>query len=162
MCCLGGLDSSVRSSKNLRLLAQTSRRGEISCLFCALRSGHPGNHPETRADGRELQTADLLAPGRGIHAAPLPGNAAGPGGPRASDEPSSRVGSALVTLAGLSAPPQSCVELGKRAPTPIREKEVTLCMKCQEPFNSITKRRHHCKACGHVGPAPVADAQRET
>uniref|UniRef100_A0A8C6U6U9 FYVE, RhoGEF and PH domain containing 1 n=1 Tax=Neogobius melanostomus TaxID=47308 RepID=A0A8C6U6U9_9GOBI len=32
-----------------------------------------------------------------------------------------------------------CVELGKRAPTPIREKEVTLCMK-----------RHHCKACGHV------------
>ncbi|XP_056130132.1 FYVE, RhoGEF and PH domain-containing protein 1 [Lampris incognitus] len=46
--------------------------------------------------------------------------------------------------------PESCVELGKRAPTPIREKEVTLCMKCQEPFNSITKRRHHCKACGHV------------
>ncbi|XP_073326771.1 FYVE, RhoGEF and PH domain-containing protein 1 [Pagrus major] len=45
---------------------------------------------------------------------------------------------------------KSCVELGKRAPTPIREKEVTLCMKCQEPFNSITKRRHHCKACGHV------------
>uniref|UniRef100_A0A3P8PT84 FYVE, RhoGEF and PH domain containing 1 n=1 Tax=Astatotilapia calliptera TaxID=8154 RepID=A0A3P8PT84_ASTCA len=43
-----------------------------------------------------------------------------------------------------------CAELGKRAPTPIREKEVTLCMKCQEPFNSITKRRHHCKACGHV------------
>ncbi|KAF7647753.1 hypothetical protein LDENG_00167190 [Lucifuga dentata] len=42
------------------------------------------------------------------------------------------------------------MELGKRAPTPIREKEVTLCMKCQEPFNSITKRRHHCKACGHV------------
>lgn len=50
--------------------------------------------------------------------------------------------------------PQSCVELGKRAPTPIREKEVTLCMKCQEPFNSITKRRHHCKACGHVRSPP--------
>ncbi|KAM8754884.1 FYVE, RhoGEF and PH domain-containing protein 1 isoform 1-T1 [Acanthopagrus schlegelii] len=51
-----------------------------------------------------------------------------------------------------STPPHSpsCVELGKRAPTPIREKEVTLCMKCQEPFNAITKRRHHCKACGHV------------
>ncbi|XP_038867516.1 FYVE, RhoGEF and PH domain-containing protein 1-like [Salvelinus namaycush] len=47
-------------------------------------------------------------------------------------------------------PPSNCNELGKRAPTPIREKEVTLCMKCQEPFNSITKRRHHCKACGHV------------
>ncbi|XP_006898944.1 PREDICTED: LOW QUALITY PROTEIN: FYVE, RhoGEF and PH domain-containing protein 1 [Elephantulus edwardii] len=42
------------------------------------------------------------------------------------------------------------VDLGKRAPTPIREKEVTMCMRCQEPFNSITKRRHHCKACGHV------------
>ena len=25
-----------------------------------------------------------------------------------------------------------------------------MCMRCQEPFNSITKRRHHCKACGHV------------
>ncbi|XP_069039876.1 FYVE, RhoGEF and PH domain-containing protein 1 isoform X2 [Lepisosteus oculatus] len=48
-------------------------------------------------------------------------------------------------------PPNSPnTDLGKRAPTPIREKEVTLCMKCQEPFNSITKRRHHCKACGHV------------
>ncbi|KAM9786300.1 FYVE, RhoGEF and PH domain-containing protein 1 [Neosynchiropus ocellatus] len=51
-----------------------------------------------------------------------------------------------------SSPPHSpsCVELGKRAPTPVRENAVTLCMKCQEPFNSITKRRHHCKACGHV------------
>ncbi|XP_003802773.1 FYVE, RhoGEF and PH domain-containing protein 1 [Otolemur garnettii] len=48
-------------------------------------------------------------------------------------------------------PPHSPnVDLGKRAPTPIREKEVTMCMRCQEPFNSITKRRHHCKACGHV------------
>ncbi|XP_066566210.1 FYVE, RhoGEF and PH domain-containing protein 1 [Amia ocellicauda] len=48
-------------------------------------------------------------------------------------------------------PPNSPnTDLGRRAPTPIREKEVTLCMKCQEPFNSITKRRHHCKACGHV------------
>uniref|UniRef100_A0A7N6BY35 FYVE, RhoGEF and PH domain containing 1 n=1 Tax=Anabas testudineus TaxID=64144 RepID=A0A7N6BY35_ANATE len=55
---------------------------------------------------------------------------------------------AVILLCRL--PLQSCVELGKRAPTPIREKEVTLCMKCQEPFNSITKRRHHCKACGHV------------
>uniref|UniRef100_A0A4X2LWT7 FYVE, RhoGEF and PH domain containing 1 n=1 Tax=Vombatus ursinus TaxID=29139 RepID=A0A4X2LWT7_VOMUR len=48
-------------------------------------------------------------------------------------------------------PPSSPnVDLGKRAPTPIREKEVTMCMRCQEPFNPITKRRHHCKACGHV------------
>ncbi|XP_039221948.1 FYVE, RhoGEF and PH domain-containing protein 1 isoform X2 [Crotalus tigris] len=41
-------------------------------------------------------------------------------------------------------------ELGRRAPTPIREKEVTLCMQCKEPFNALTKRRHHCRACGHV------------
>ncbi|XP_041130054.1 FYVE, RhoGEF and PH domain-containing protein 1-like [Polyodon spathula] len=47
-------------------------------------------------------------------------------------------------------PPNSPLNLGCRAPTPIREKEVTLCMTCQESFNSITKRRHHCKACGHV------------
>ncbi|XP_042201462.1 FYVE, RhoGEF and PH domain-containing protein 1 isoform X2 [Callorhinchus milii] len=48
-------------------------------------------------------------------------------------------------------PPDSpASDLGRRAPTPIREKDVTMCMKCQEPFNSITKRRHHCKACGHV------------
>uniref|UniRef100_F7CGE4 FYVE, RhoGEF and PH domain containing 1 n=1 Tax=Ornithorhynchus anatinus TaxID=9258 RepID=F7CGE4_ORNAN len=48
-------------------------------------------------------------------------------------------------------PPNSPnTDLGRRAPTPIREKEVTMCMRCQEPFNSITKRRHHCKACGHV------------
>uniref|UniRef100_A0A8C6XXU6 FYVE, RhoGEF and PH domain containing 1 n=1 Tax=Naja naja TaxID=35670 RepID=A0A8C6XXU6_NAJNA len=40
--------------------------------------------------------------------------------------------------------------LGRRAPTPIREKEVTLCMQCKEPFNALTKRRHHCRACGHV------------
>lgn len=53
---------------------------------------------------------------------------------------------------------QSCAELGKRAPTPIREKEVTLCMKCQEPFNSITKRRHHCKACGHVRSSSITSA----
>ncbi|XP_053870811.1 FYVE, RhoGEF and PH domain-containing protein 1 [Malaclemys terrapin pileata] len=41
-------------------------------------------------------------------------------------------------------------ELGRRAPTPIREKEVTLCMRCQEPFAALTRRRHHCRACGRV------------
>ncbi|CAM4673751.1 unnamed protein product [Lepidochelys olivacea] len=41
-------------------------------------------------------------------------------------------------------------ELGRRAPTPIRENEVTLCMQCQEPFAALTKRRHHCRACGRV------------
>ncbi|KAM7134163.1 LOW QUALITY PROTEIN: FYVE, RhoGEF and PH domain-containing protein 1 [Macrochelys suwanniensis] len=38
---------------------------------------------------------------------------------------------------------------GRRAPTPIRETEVTLCMRCQEPFAALTKRRHHW-ACGRV------------
>nr|XP_014348103.1 PREDICTED: FYVE, RhoGEF and PH domain-containing protein 4 isoform X2 [Latimeria chalumnae] len=41
-------------------------------------------------------------------------------------------------------------ELGKRAPKWIRDNEVTMCMKCKEPFNALTRRRHHCRACGHV------------
>uniref|UniRef100_A0A672R786 FYVE, RhoGEF and PH domain-containing protein 4-like n=1 Tax=Sinocyclocheilus grahami TaxID=75366 RepID=A0A672R786_SINGR len=48
----------------------------------------------------------------------------------------------------------SCVfqkeELGKRAPRWIRDNEVTMCMKCKEPFNPLTRRRHHCRACGYV------------
>lgn len=27
---------------------------------------------------------------------------------------------------------------------------VTMCMRCQEPFNALTRRRHHCRACGYV------------
>nr|XP_057942823.1 FYVE, RhoGEF and PH domain-containing protein 4a isoform X2 [Doryrhamphus excisus] len=41
-------------------------------------------------------------------------------------------------------------ELGKRAPRWIRDNEVTMCMKCKEPFNALTRRRHHCRACGYV------------
>ncbi|XP_073785243.1 FYVE, RhoGEF and PH domain-containing protein 4a isoform X3 [Danio rerio] len=41
-------------------------------------------------------------------------------------------------------------ELGKRAPRWIRDNEVTMCMKCKEGFNAITRRRHHCRACGYV------------
>ncbi|XP_016303169.1 FYVE, RhoGEF and PH domain-containing protein 4-like isoform X1 [Sinocyclocheilus anshuiensis] len=41
-------------------------------------------------------------------------------------------------------------ELGKRAPRWIRDNEVTMCMKCKEPFNPLTRRRHHCRACGYV------------
>ncbi|XP_056223521.1 FYVE, RhoGEF and PH domain-containing protein 4-like isoform X1 [Seriola aureovittata] len=41
-------------------------------------------------------------------------------------------------------------ELGRRAPRWIRDNEVTVCMKCQEPFNALTRRRHHCRACGCV------------
>ncbi|XP_028813380.1 FYVE, RhoGEF and PH domain-containing protein 4-like isoform X1 [Denticeps clupeoides] len=44
----------------------------------------------------------------------------------------------------------STAELGKRAPRWIRDNEVTLCMKCKEPFNALTRRRHHCRACGYV------------
>ncbi|XP_041834110.1 FYVE, RhoGEF and PH domain-containing protein 4-like isoform X2 [Melanotaenia boesemani] len=41
-------------------------------------------------------------------------------------------------------------ELGRRAPRWIRDNEVTQCMTCQEPFNALTRRRHHCRACGFV------------
>ncbi|KAM3870080.1 FYVE, RhoGEF and PH domain-containing protein 4a [Diretmus argenteus] len=44
----------------------------------------------------------------------------------------------------------SVAELGKRAPRWIRDNEVTMCMKCKEPFNALTRRRHHCRACGYV------------
>ncbi|XP_047452187.1 FYVE, RhoGEF and PH domain-containing protein 4a isoform X2 [Mugil cephalus] len=44
----------------------------------------------------------------------------------------------------------SKAELGKRAPRWIRDNEVTMCMKCQESFNALTRRRHHCRACGYV------------
>ncbi|XP_066580687.1 FYVE, RhoGEF and PH domain-containing protein 4a isoform X2 [Amia ocellicauda] len=44
----------------------------------------------------------------------------------------------------------STAELGKRAPRWIRDNEVTMCMKCREPFNALTRRRHHCRACGYV------------
>ncbi|XP_061663459.1 FYVE, RhoGEF and PH domain-containing protein 4-like [Syngnathoides biaculeatus] len=41
-------------------------------------------------------------------------------------------------------------ELGRRAPRWIRDNEVSVCMKCREPFNALTRRRHHCRACGCV------------
>ncbi|KAJ6659895.1 hypothetical protein lerEdw1_018351 [Lerista edwardsae] len=41
-------------------------------------------------------------------------------------------------------------ELGKRAPQWVRDKLVTMCMRCKEPFNAFTRRRHHCRACGYV------------
>ncbi|XP_072311098.1 FYVE, RhoGEF and PH domain-containing protein 4-like [Eucyclogobius newberryi] len=45
---------------------------------------------------------------------------------------------------------QPMKELGRRAPKWIRDHEVTTCMKCNEPFNPLTRRRHHCRACGCV------------
>uniref|UniRef100_A0A671T6M8 FYVE, RhoGEF and PH domain-containing protein 4-like n=1 Tax=Sinocyclocheilus anshuiensis TaxID=1608454 RepID=A0A671T6M8_9TELE len=50
----------------------------------------------------------------------------------------------------LQASRKSRLELGKRAPRWIRDNEVTMCMKCKEPFNPLTRRRHHCRACGYV------------
>ncbi|XP_029097451.1 FYVE, RhoGEF and PH domain-containing protein 2 isoform X9 [Monodon monoceros] len=41
-------------------------------------------------------------------------------------------------------------ELGLRAPQWVRDKMVTMCMRCQEPFNALMRRRHHCRACGYV------------
>ncbi|XP_029429695.1 FYVE, RhoGEF and PH domain-containing protein 2 [Rhinatrema bivittatum] len=41
-------------------------------------------------------------------------------------------------------------ELGKRAPLWVRDNLVTLCKRCMEPFHPITRRRHHCRACGYV------------
>ncbi|XP_062373808.1 FYVE, RhoGEF and PH domain-containing protein 4 isoform X2 [Sardina pilchardus] len=48
-------------------------------------------------------------------------------------------------------------ELGRRAPRWIRDNEVTMCMKCKEPFNVLTRRRHHCRACGYVVCAKCSD-----
>ncbi|XP_045397821.1 FYVE, RhoGEF and PH domain-containing protein 2 [Lemur catta] len=48
-------------------------------------------------------------------------------------------------------------ELGLRAPLWIRDKMVTMCMRCQEPFNALTRRRHHCRACGYVVCARCSD-----
>lgn len=44
-------------------------------------------------------------------------------------------------------------ELGLRAPQWVRDKMVTMCMRCQETFNALTRRRHHCRACGYVSAA---------
>lgn len=46
-------------------------------------------------------------------------------------------------------------ELGLRAPQWVRDNMVTMCMRCQEPFNALTRRRHHCRACGYVS-APAS------
>ncbi|XP_072050566.1 FYVE, RhoGEF and PH domain-containing protein 4-like isoform X3 [Amphiura filiformis] len=41
-------------------------------------------------------------------------------------------------------------ELGMRAPRWIKDEEVTMCMRCGTDFKAITRRRHHCRACGAV------------
>uniref|UniRef100_UPI00358E03FA FYVE, RhoGEF and PH domain-containing protein 2-like n=1 Tax=Myxine glutinosa TaxID=7769 RepID=UPI00358E03FA len=50
-------------------------------------------------------------------------------------------------------------ELGKRAPQWIHDMDTTMCMKCKELFNTITRRRHHCRACGHVVCAKCSESR---
>ncbi|XP_073938409.1 FYVE, RhoGEF and PH domain-containing protein 2 isoform X2 [Castor canadensis] len=52
-------------------------------------------------------------------------------------------------------------ELGLRAPQWVRDKMVTMCMRCQETFNALTRRRHHCRACGYVVCARCSDYRAE-
>ncbi|XP_032195670.1 FYVE, RhoGEF and PH domain-containing protein 2 isoform X5 [Mustela erminea] len=52
-------------------------------------------------------------------------------------------------------------ELGLRAPQWVRDKMVTMCMRCWEPFNALTRRRHHCRACGYVVCAKCSDYRTE-
>ncbi|XP_053770242.1 FYVE, RhoGEF and PH domain-containing protein 2 isoform X2 [Desmodus rotundus] len=52
-------------------------------------------------------------------------------------------------------------ELGLRAPQWVRDRMVTMCMRCQEPFNALTRRRHHCRACGYVVCARCSDYRAE-
>ncbi|NXP85446.1 FGD2 protein, partial [Passerina amoena] len=52
-------------------------------------------------------------------------------------------------------------ELGRRAPQWVRDNLVTMCMRCREPFNAITRRRHHCRACGYVVCARCSDYKAE-
>ena len=40
-------------------------------------------------------------------------------------------------------------ELGKKAPAWVRDESVSMCMACDAIFTAI-RRRHHCRACGHV------------
>ncbi|KFO80408.1 FYVE, RhoGEF and PH domain-containing protein 2, partial [Cuculus canorus] len=51
--------------------------------------------------------------------------------------------------------------LGRRAPQWVRDNLVTMCMRCKEPFNAITRRRHHCRACGYVVCARCSDYKAE-
>ncbi|XP_022359384.1 FYVE, RhoGEF and PH domain-containing protein 2 isoform X2 [Enhydra lutris kenyoni] len=52
-------------------------------------------------------------------------------------------------------------ELGLRAPQWVRDKMVTMCMRCREPFNALTRRRHHCRACGYVVCAKCSEYRAE-
>ncbi|XP_067907838.1 FYVE, RhoGEF and PH domain-containing protein 3-like isoform X2 [Heterodontus francisci] len=46
--------------------------------------------------------------------------------------------------------PSALMDSGKRASKTKRDKEKQACKSCSETFNSITKRRHHCKQCNAI------------
>ncbi|XP_041048279.1 FYVE, RhoGEF and PH domain-containing protein 3-like isoform X1 [Carcharodon carcharias] len=46
--------------------------------------------------------------------------------------------------------PSAFMDSGKRASKTKRDKEKQACKSCSETFNSITKRRHHCKQCNAI------------
>ncbi|XP_059505854.1 faciogenital dysplasia isoform X3 [Stegostoma tigrinum] len=46
--------------------------------------------------------------------------------------------------------PSTLMDSGKRASKTKRDKEKQACKSCSETFNSITKRRHHCKQCNAI------------
>ncbi|XP_054032551.1 FYVE, RhoGEF and PH domain-containing protein 2 [Dryobates pubescens] len=52
-------------------------------------------------------------------------------------------------------------ELGRRAPRWVRDRLVSMCMRCQQPFSAIVRRRHHCRACGYVVCARCSDYKAE-
>eukprot|EP00062_Callorhinchus_milii_P017662 gi/632970334/ref/XP_007901591.1/ PREDICTED: FYVE, RhoGEF and PH domain-containing protein 3 [Callorhinchus milii] len=54
------------------------------------------------------------------------------------------------SIAGGDFSSQSLMDSGKRASKVKRDKEKQSCKSCSETFNSITKRRHHCKQCNAV------------
>nr|XP_051710757.1 FYVE, RhoGEF and PH domain-containing protein 2 isoform X2 [Oryctolagus cuniculus] len=62
---------------------------------------------------------------------------------------------------GLQEPQLQSEELGLRAPQWVRDKMVTMCMRCREPFNALTRRRHHCRACGYVVCARCSEYRAE-
>ncbi|XP_067854832.1 FYVE, RhoGEF and PH domain-containing protein 3-like isoform X2 [Heptranchias perlo] len=53
-------------------------------------------------------------------------------------------------IGGDCSSPSALMDSGKRASKTKRDKEKQACKSCSETFNSITKRRHHCKQCNAV------------
>jgi len=47
-------------------------------------------------------------------------------------------------------------ELGRRAPTWVRDQETSMCMRCTDTF-TMFRRRHHCRACGLVSRLVVIE-----